>query len=138
MAIYVFFSPRLYHFSGKDPGHPFALQQPGDNSAAREAGESPAVIAGISSWETGLRAEESEHRAVPGSPVMLRARRRRGGVGRREDGAGSERGRPGIPLLSVRGHCLSPSLCTASPLPTVLTSNVGFPSLLKPSERTAG
>lgn len=135
MAIYVFFSPRLYHFPGKDPGHPFPLQQPGDNSAAREAGESPALMPGISSWETGLRAEESEHRAAPRLPCHVKspsAERRCGAQG------AEGRGRPGILLFSIWGHCLSPSLCTASPLPTVLTSNVGFPFLLKPSERTAG
>lgn len=48
MVLYVFFSRRLYWpFSGKDPGHPFPVQQLGDNSAAWEAGKSPA----IDSWD---------------------------------------------------------------------------------------
>lgn len=93
-------------------------------------GRAQRLIPGISSWETAVWAEESaEHRAGRplGSLVMLRT----GGeeaVGRREErGTGSECSRPGILLFSIWVHCLSPSLCTASSLPTVLTSNDGFP-----------
>lgn len=60
-------------------------------------------------------------------------------MGHRENrGMGSECGHPGILLFSIWVHCLASSLCAASPLPTVLMSNVGFPFLLKPLELPEG
>lgn len=90
VCIYICILTHTHGFIGpyqeRTQGYPFLLQRLRANSAAGEdAGKGPA-LPGISSWETGAKAEESrgfKHGAgYPlGSLVMLRAHRQSRGYG---------------------------------------------------------
>lgn len=135
VCIYIYFPPPcLYQERTQGPSFPTAGTGRQWCAGGEDAVKGPA-LPGISSWETGAGAEESGGGTTRGWPPPRLtcyvksplAEQGPWGAGRTE-GRALNAAAPAS-FCSPYGYIVwaPPSLHTASPLPTVLPSNVGFP-----------